>query len=113
MGWAETLLQRVRANSTSIAMCAQIPGLPSRSKLRRVWLSKQYERSRVKAEPEMGKRLGIMRQWIVDQAGDPTWGMLMLEFKKYAVRRPDAKESLLKLDDELFGSAWRTAGPSD
>jgi len=61
----------------------------------------------------MGKRLGIMRQWIVDQAGDPTWGMLMLEFKKYAVRRPDAKESLLKLDDELFGSAWRTAGPSD
>src|SRR5258708_15180886 len=31
---------------------------------------------RVKAEPEMGKRLGIMRQWIVDQVGDPTWGTL-------------------------------------
>lgn len=58
---------------------------------------------RVKAEPEMGKRLGIMRQWIVDQVGDPTWGTLTLEFKLYAVRRPESKERLLTLYDELFG----------
>jgi hypothetical protein len=62
---------------------------------------------RVKAEPGMGKRLGIMRQWIVDQVGDPTWGTLPLEFKLYAVRRPESKERLLKLYDELFGDFAR------
>ncbi|WP_353070914.1 TetR/AcrR family transcriptional regulator [Tunturiibacter gelidoferens] len=57
----------------------------------------------VKAEPEMGKRLGIMRQWFIDQVVDPSLGALTLEFKLYAVRRPESKERLLKLHDELFG----------
>ena len=28
---------------------------------------------RVKAEPELGKRLGVMRQWLIDQVVDPSW----------------------------------------
>ena len=63
--------------------------------------------SRVKAEPDLGKRLGIMRQWIVDQVGDPSLGTLTLEFKLYVVRRPESKERLLKLYDELFGDVAR------
>jgi AcrR family transcriptional regulator len=58
---------------------------------------------RVKAEPELGKRLGIMRQWLIDQVVDPSLGTLTLEFKLYAVRRAESKERLLKLYDELFG----------
>ena len=61
--------------------------------------------SRVRAEPELGKRLGIMRKWIVDQVCEPTWGTLTLEFKLYAVRRAQSKERLLKLYDELFGDS--------
>jgi AcrR family transcriptional regulator len=62
---------------------------------------------RVKAEPELGKRPGIMRQWIVDQVDDPSLGTLTLEFKLYAVRRPESMERLLKHYDELFGDFAR------
>jgi AcrR family transcriptional regulator len=66
---------------------------------------------RVKAEPELSRRLGIMRQWIVDQACDPSWGTLTLEFKLYAVRRADSKERLQKLYDDLFGDFARDLPP--
>lgn len=56
----------------------------------------------VMAEPVMAKRLPRFRSWIIAQVSDPSWGTLTLEFKLYAVRRPEAKERLLKLYDELF-----------
>ncbi|HTJ30547.1 MAG TPA: helix-turn-helix domain-containing protein [Acidobacteriaceae bacterium] len=56
----------------------------------------------VQMEPVVGKRLPIMRSWIIAQACDHSWGTLMLEFKLYVVRRPEAIERLLKLYDTLF-----------
>lgn len=56
----------------------------------------------VQDEPVVGKRLPIMRNWIVAQMSDLSWGTLTLEFKLYAVRRPESKARLLKLYDELF-----------
>jgi hypothetical protein len=37
--------------------------------------------------------------WIAEQAGDHTWGTLMLEFKLYALRRPESREKLLRMYD--------------
>ena len=35
----------------------------------------------IEAEPVIGKRPEIFRDWIAAQAGDRVWGTLMLEFK--------------------------------
>ena len=51
----------------------------------------------IEAEPSIGKRPGIFREWIAAQADDHTWGTLMLEFKLYALRRPESREKLLRL----------------
>jgi len=56
----------------------------------------------IEAEPATAKRLPIMRDWIIAQTCDRSWGTLMLEFKLYAVRRPESMERLLKLYDTLF-----------
>ena len=53
----------------------------------------------IEAEPRVGKRPGIFRDWIVAQAGDHTWGTLMLEFKLYALRQPESREKLLHMYD--------------
>ncbi|MBV8114296.1 MAG: helix-turn-helix transcriptional regulator [Silvibacterium sp.] len=53
----------------------------------------------IEAEPLMSKRPGIFREWIAAQAGDHTWGTLMLEFKLYALRRPESREKLLHMYD--------------
>src|SRR5215469_3124158 len=37
----------------------------------------------IEAEPSISKRPEIFRNWITAQAGDHTWGTLMLEFKLY------------------------------
>lgn len=58
--------------------------------------------TQVQQEPETSKRLGILRRWITSRVCDQSWGTLTLEFKLYAVRRPESKERLLKLYDELF-----------
>lgn len=58
--------------------------------------------SKVKEEQALSKRVAILREWIVAQTCDPSWGTLTLEFKLYAVRRPESKARLLKLYDELF-----------
>jgi AcrR family transcriptional regulator len=51
----------------------------------------------IEAEPSIGKRPGIFREWITAQAEDHTWGTLMLEFKLYALRRPESREKLIHL----------------
>jgi AcrR family transcriptional regulator len=53
----------------------------------------------IEAEPSIGKRPGIFREWIASQADDQTWGTLMLEFKLYALRRPESRDKLLRLYD--------------
>ncbi len=53
----------------------------------------------IEAEPVVRKRPGIFMGWIAEQAGDHTWGTLMLEFKLYALRRPESREKLLRMYD--------------
>ncbi len=53
----------------------------------------------IEAERVVSKRPGIFRNWIAAQAGDQTWGTLMLEFKLYALRRPESREKLLRMYD--------------
>jgi AcrR family transcriptional regulator len=54
-------------------------------------------RQAIAAEKEMSKRPSIFRQWLVTQASDQAWGTLMLEFKLYALRRPESREKLVYL----------------
>lgn len=53
----------------------------------------------IEREPSVGKRPAIFREWILDQATDHTWSTLMLEFKLYALRRPESREKLLHMYD--------------
>ncbi len=57
---------------------------------------------RIEEEPELSKRPGIFKRWIAAQVCDPSWGTLTLEFKLYAVRRPEVRERLLDLYESLF-----------
>jgi AcrR family transcriptional regulator len=63
--------------------------------------------ARIKDETDPQKRLNILKEWIVAQTCDPTWGTLTLEFKLYALRRPESKQRLFKLHDELFSGPAR------
>jgi AcrR family transcriptional regulator len=59
----------------------------------------------IEAEPEVGKRPGIFKRWLATQINDHAWGTLMLEFKLYALRRPQSREKLQHLYDLMFTSA--------
>jgi AcrR family transcriptional regulator len=56
----------------------------------------------IEEEPEVGKRPALFRKWVAAQVGDPSWGTLTLEFKLYAVRRPEMRDKLLKMYEKLF-----------
>jgi len=56
-------------------------------------------RQAIEAEPLVSRRPEIFRQWIAAQADDHTWGTLILEFKLYALRRPESREKLLHMYD--------------
>jgi AcrR family transcriptional regulator len=56
----------------------------------------------IDSEPDVSKRSGIFKCWIISQVSDPSWGTLTLEFKLYAVRRPELREKLLNLYEALF-----------
>jgi len=58
-------------------------------------------RKAIEAAPSIGSRPAVFREWIAAQAGDHTWGTLMLEFKLYALRRPESREKLLHLYDVM------------
>ena len=53
-------------------------------------------------EPSIGKRPGIFKRWIAKQVADRAWGALNLEYKLYAVRRPEARDRLLALYRNVF-----------
>lgn len=59
----------------------------------------------IEAEPVIGKRPGIFKDWIATQAGDHTWGTLMLEFKLYALRRPESRDKLLHMYELMAKSS--------
>jgi len=61
----------------------------------------------IEAEPEVGKRPDIFKRWLSEQLSDHTWGILMLEFKLYALRRPQSRENLQNLYDLLFKSSGK------
>lgn len=64
-------------------------------------------RQAIEAEPEVAKRPAIFRRWLASQASDYTWGTLMLEFKLYALRRPESREKLVHLYDLMAKSSGR------
>jgi AcrR family transcriptional regulator len=56
----------------------------------------------IEAEPDVSKRPGIFKHWLVTQLSDDAWGTLMLEFKLYALRRPQSREKLQHMYDLLL-----------
>ena len=56
-------------------------------------------------ELDITKRPAIFKRWIVNQVCDPSWGTLTLEFKLYAVRRPEVRERLQNLLEAMFEDA--------
>src|SRR5277367_3189233 len=56
-------------------------------------------RNVIEAEPEVSKRPGIFKRWLTTQLSDHAWGTLMLEFKLYALRRPESREKLQRTYD--------------
>jgi AcrR family transcriptional regulator len=59
----------------------------------------------IEAEPEVSKRPVIFKRWLASQINDHAWGTLMLEFKLYALRRPQSREKLQRLYDLMFKSS--------
>lgn len=57
---------------------------------------------RIEKEPDLAKRRQIFKRWLVDRISAPESGTLTLEFKLYAVRRPELREKWLKLYNSLF-----------
>ena len=58
----------------------------------------------LESEPSTAKRLEKFRKWISNQITDPTWAILTLEFKLYALRRPSARAKLQGMYDLLCES---------
>ena len=59
----------------------------------------------IEAEPEVRKRPTIFKRWLTTQLSDQAWGTLMLEFKLYALRRPESREKLQRTYDLMFKSS--------
>ena len=56
----------------------------------------------IEAEPVVTKRPAIFKRWLATQLSDHAWGTLMLEFKLYALRRPESREKLQRTYDLMF-----------
>jgi len=57
--------------------------------------------SKLEEIPDLNKRRLIFKRWMVCHIDDPFWGTLVLEYKLYAVRHPEAREKLLKRNDSF------------
>jgi len=53
-------------------------------------------------EPDLSERRSIFKLWIAGQISDTSWSALNLEYKLYAVRRPDVREKLFQLYQLIF-----------
>lgn len=61
----------------------------------------------LEAESVVRRRPAIFREWMATQASDPIWGTLMLEFKLYALRRPESREKLLRMYELMAKTSGR------
>ncbi len=57
---------------------------------------------KIEGEPDLKERRNIFKRWLVEQICGPESGTLTLEFKLYAVRRPERRDELLNLYNSLF-----------
>jgi AcrR family transcriptional regulator len=57
---------------------------------------------KIEEEPDLKERRNIFKRWLVEQICGPESGTLTLEFKLYAVRRPERRDELLRLYNALF-----------
>jgi AcrR family transcriptional regulator len=57
---------------------------------------------KIEEEPDLKERRGIFKRWLVEQICGPESGTLTLEFKLYAVRRPEIRDKMLNLYNALF-----------
>ena len=57
---------------------------------------------KIEEEPDLKERRGIFKRWLVEQICGPESGTLTLEFKLYAVRRPEMRDKLLDIYNALF-----------
>jgi AcrR family transcriptional regulator len=64
-------------------------------------------RKTIEVEPDISARPGIFKRWLIAQLSDHTWGTLMLEFKLYALRRPESRAKLENMFDLLFKSSGK------
>jgi len=62
-------------------------------------------RKELEGELVFTRRRAIFKRWIVNQVCDSSWGTLTLEFKLYAVRRPEVRERLQNLLEAMFEDA--------
>lgn len=53
-------------------------------------------------EPDLKERRNIFKRWLIEQVCAPESSTLTLEFKLYAVRRPERRDELLRLYNALF-----------
>ncbi len=60
---------------------------------------------KITAEPDLDERRNIFKRWLVQQVCAPESSTLTLEFKLYAVRRPEKRDELLRLYNALFTGA--------
>jgi hypothetical protein len=56
----------------------------------------------IEEETDLKKRPKIFKRWLIEQVCDPETSTLTLEFKLYAVRRPQSRDKLLDLHNALF-----------
>jgi hypothetical protein len=64
-------------------------------------------RRAIEGEPDIGKRPSVFRKFLASQAADHAWGTLMLEFKLYALRRPESRAKLTRLYDVMGETSGR------
>lgn len=60
---------------------------------------------RIREEPDLNERRSIFKRWLIEQICAPESGTLTLEYKLYAVRRPELRAKWLDLYNALFAGA--------
>jgi AcrR family transcriptional regulator len=64
-------------------------------------------RQTIEAETDVPSRPAIFKRWLTTQLNDHSWGTLMLEFKLYALRRPQSRDRLADMFDLWFKSSGK------
>jgi AcrR family transcriptional regulator len=75
--------------------------------LMRTRVSKSFQEawSEIEREPDLKRRRSVLKRWFTQQVCSPEAGTLTLEFKLYAVRRPEKRAELLEMYNSLFAGS--------